>query len=289
MTSQVRDGPQAAVQPMVRSALRNSARALGRVVPAATGLTGPHAVRPSGAIHGPMAGSRVATALMLIAALLPAGLSASDDQRARLRRLAAEQARAVASNTHPAAEEIEVEVDPLDSRLNLTRCNHEPRAELGPGATAAGRTSVELRCDDPEPWRLYVSAHVRILAPVWVAANSLGRGERIRAGDLRQSQRDVSTLRRPGIKHRKAALGQTVRRRLAAGAVVSPNLLKKPQIVQRGQRVTIEAGGGALGVRMVGEALQSGRRGDHIRVRNRSSEKIIDAEVTADGRVRVER
>ncbi len=234
-----------------------------------------------------MPGWQLALALGLM--LVPLAVATAEGQIDRLKRLATEQARAIAAESYPDATRIEVSVDDLDSRLRLEPCDHQPRAQPGPGANAAGRTSLKVRCDSPQPWQLYIAAEVQVLAPVWVVDRSIGRGDRITRDHLRQESRNIAELRRPSIKDPKNAVGRTVRRRVHAGRVLSSNVLKRRRLIERGQRVTIRTGSGGLAVKMGGETLQSGRRGDRIRVRNSSSDKIIEAKVIDENTVEIGR
>ncbi len=78
-------------------------------------------------------------------------------------------------------------------------------------------------------------------------------------------------------------VGKTAKRRIRAGQTLTADLLDAPLWVRRGQSVTIVARQDGIEASTLGEALANGREGDVVRVRNRSSEKVIDAQVIGDG------
>jgi flagella basal body P-ring formation protein FlgA len=81
--------------------------------------------------------------------------------------------------------------------------------------------------------------------------------------------------------------GQVARRALAAGTVVRQGDLAKPELVARGDVVTIvyEIPGMVLTLR--GRANEAGAQGDMIAVTNPQSKKILQAQVIAPGKVSV--
>ena len=70
-----------------------------------------------------------------------------------------------------------------------------------------------------------------------------------------------------------------VKRNLKAGETLRPSLLKQPKTIKKGQKVSIIARSGSLQVSMPGKALDSGHTGDHIRIRNLSSKRVIEGRI----------
>jgi len=85
-----------------------------------------------------------------------------------------------------------------------------------------------------------------------------------------------------------APYGSLARRRLRAGTVLLPNMLKRPQgkvIIERNQSVLIKFEKPGLVVTAVGKALQQARAGDYLKVRNVDSQRIILTRAGRDGTV----
>ena len=82
--------------------------------------------------------------------------------------------------------------------------------------------------------------------------------------------------------------GLVARRRLPANTMIHPNMagpIKPAVVVKRNSNVTIRLENLGLTVTAIGKAIQDGRVGDYIKVRNVDSQRIISAKVNEDGTV----
>ncbi len=82
--------------------------------------------------------------------------------------------------------------------------------------------------------------------------------------------------------------GAIATRRIAPGAVVHPGSVRRkrtPPVVRRNQNVIMRISGPGFSISGTGQALQDGKPGEHIRVRNIDSKRIITARVMSDGTV----
>lgn len=181
----------------------------------------------------------------------------------------------------------QIEIGRLDPRLRLRQCAAPLQATALGGRAPVGATSVAIRCEDDRPWKLYVTARVVVFDEVLVAARALRRGDSLRASDLRRERRDLSRLPYGYLTEAAEAEGKLLQRSYLAGQVVQPNHLEAPQLVKRGQQVTLHARTGGVEIHMSGEALSDGAQGERIQVRNHSSDRIVEGEVVAKGVVRV--
>ena len=83
------------------------------------------------------------------------------------------------------------------------------------------------------------------------------------------------------------ALGFEVRRNMMEGNKIPLSNLSEPVYANKGQIIVVETVLGSLTVRVTAQALQLGRRGDDIRVRNTRTGKIVTAQLVASGVGRV--
>jgi flagella basal body P-ring formation protein FlgA len=182
---------------------------------------------------------------------------------------------------------IEVTIGTLDSRLRLRQCDGFLEAFIPEGAHLQGNTTVGIRCPDADGWRIYVTGKVSLLADVLVARESLARGSPVNEDSVELVERDISSLSRGYLNEPSQLEDKVLRRAVSPGMVLTPNMLESPRIIRRGDRVSLEVSQGALAVRMQGEAVMDGRRGERIRVRSLSSKKIVEGVVTAPGVIKV--
>lgn len=182
----------------------------------------------------------------------------------------------------------DIRLGSLDRRLRLAQCDAPLEGFLPPGGRLKGNTSVGVRCNGSRPWKLYVPARVRVLRKVAVAKGYLGRGAQLTRDQVHLAERDVTTLSRGFITDPAQVVGKTLKRAVSDGRLITPGALTRPTLVRRGEQVIIMGRSTAFEVRMKGEALADGSKGDLIRVKNKKSERIVEGRVTAQGLVTVQ-
>jgi flagella basal body P-ring formation protein FlgA len=186
------------------------------------------------------------------------------------------------------ANSMRIHLTPLDHRIKLARCASPLQTSTPSYSDLQGKTTVEVKCNTPKPWKLYVTARVGIEAPVVIAKRDLKRGTAIGTEDVRLVTQDTSHLLRGHFESLAQVLGRTLKRDLRRDQVITPGLLVVQKTISRGQLVTILAGHSGIEVRMRGKALRNGNPGDLIPVQNLSSKKRLQARVVASGEVRIE-
>lgn len=122
---------------------------------------------------------------------------------------------------------------------------------------------------------------------VAILTRSLARGENAQAADFVVEKRAKESLPSDAQPDAKTLAGRVARRALQVGAVVRTGDLARPEIVARGDVVTIvyEVPGMTLTLR--GRASDAGAQGDTIAVVNPQSKKTLQAQVVAPGKVSV--
>lgn len=186
--------------------------------------------------------------------------------------------------------ELNTEIKPgtLDSRLTLRQCTKPLEASLPTGSRGIGKITVAVKCTDHKPWSLHVPITVSLYQDILVAKESLPRGKLLEKDDLKRSRYDLARLTNGYISQFDDSVGMKLKRPLTAGAALTPGMLEKPVLVQRGQRVTILAQSGGMVVRTSGKALAHGAAGERIGIINIKSRLKLEGVVTASGEVEVD-
>jgi flagella basal body P-ring formation protein FlgA len=167
-------------------------------------------------------------------------------------------------------------VGPLSQHSQLPQCQHDIHAGIAPGLKLRDRTLVELRCEDPAGWHLYVPVRIVGTTATVVAAHALVAGAVLTAQDVAVEQRDLGGSPPGYFDDPAGVVGLTAARPIAGGAVLTNQLLLGNKAVQRGQTVTLIADGGGMSVHMAGRALSDGMINQRIRVENLSSGKVVE-------------
>lgn len=180
-----------------------------------------------------------------------------------------------------------VEVSTLDPRLRLSACK-KPLAPFTPnGQHRLGNTTIGVRCEDDRPWSLYVPVRIVSNVNILTAARPLPRGSILTPDDISTSQRDAATLPYGFFTDPDLLAGLQLKRAIRPGEVFSPTMVTPPPLIERGQTVWIAAETEGIKVTVKGEALADAAAGERVRVRNLSSKRTIEAEVTGPAMVRV--
>jgi flagella basal body P-ring formation protein FlgA len=181
----------------------------------------------------------------------------------------------------------DVEIAPLDPRLRLAACDVPLAAFSPPGARRGANGTVGVRCAGAQPWKLYLGVRVSSRDHVLVATRPLARDAVLSAADLSLVERDVGTLGQGYLSDAAQLAGMRLRRPVPAGAVLTQSMLAAVPLVARGQQVTLEAGSGGMHIRMAGEALGAAALGQRVRVKNLSSDRVVEGVVRSDQVVEV--
>jgi len=136
-------------------------------------------------------------------------------------------------------------------------------------------------------WTLYVPVEIAVHGQVLVLAQPLPRGTQLQTSHLRLERHDVGSLSTGYLADLDEARDMVLRRALQAGTVLTPQMVEPPRLVRRGQRVTLLAEGASVAVRVEGEALGDGARGERVKVRNLSSKNVVEGLVLSHGVVGV--
>ncbi|HCB12614.1 MAG TPA: flagellar basal body P-ring formation protein FlgA [Gammaproteobacteria bacterium] len=182
-----------------------------------------------------------------------------------------------------------IRLQSLDRRLRLPKCQTALEAFLPSGARTAGNTSVGVRCPDAKPWSIYLSANVRIYDQVLIARRFLRRGTILSAADVQFERRELSTLPGGYETDPQQLIGRQLQHALMIGKVISPRSVKVTPAVRRGETVTLIAGQSGIEITSSGIALSDASIGERLRVRNESSQRVIEGKVTANRRVEIGR
>jgi len=152
-----------------------------------------------------------------------------------------------------------------------------------------GRFDALVQIDKGETTeRLHLRGTVTEMASVATLSRPMSRGDIVSADDIqveRIPRARVGSLRT--VVDPREITGQQARRALRAGQPVTTGDFARPQVVARGETVTVIFRSAALQVAGRGIAQQPGAVGDLVAVLNPQSKRTVHATVTGLGRVEV--
>ena len=133
--------------------------------------------------------------------------------------------------------------------------------------------------------KINVSGLVERLVKVPTLRSNLRNGDIIGKNDIEMVEVPQKQLQHNILLDSADLIGMTPRRMAYAGKYILAGQLEQPQLVERGEPVSIIYKSGPLTLTAKGRALQSGAKGDLIRITNINSSRNVDALVTGENLV----
>jgi flagella basal body P-ring formation protein FlgA len=142
-----------------------------------------------------------------------------------------------------------------------------------------------VHCPAPA-WTLYVSVTVAQSEAVVVTAHPVAAGQVLAAGDLLVQSKPVQLFAGRQVYMDPAQIvGANATMSLAAGMIITQDMVQAPLVVKAGQTVAVQVISGGVVLTINAVAQQPGRVGDTILLTNPSSGRRFSAQVTAQGPV----
>ena len=136
---------------------------------------------------------------------------------------------------------------------------------------------------------LRVSGAFERMIDIPVLYNALSKGRVIGQRDIEVISVRESDVRGDIVLSKEELIGMTPRRMILPGKPVKANDLQLPIVVERGDLVTMIFNDGGMRLTAKGKALENGAKGDLVRVANSTSSRTVEAMVTAEREVFVEK
>jgi len=154
----------------------------------------------------------------------------------------------------------------------------QPRKGVAPGVQSF---LLEVVVGGRQVKTFWARAEVQIFDEVMVTSRPLAYLEAITTENVRLERREIGTLfTRPFTKIEEVADRQAARA-IQVNQILTPTMVQLPQVVRPGSPVTLVYESARLRVEAAGQAVEGGKVGDVIRVKNLSSGQILEGQVTS--------
>jgi len=147
---------------------------------------------------------------------------------------------------------------------------------------------VEIAASDKPIRRGQISLRVRRYAEVYVASGDFKLHEPIGDSKLSKKMMEVTSLREQPVTSLDNIQGYRTKRNLSSGQILTTEAIESVPDIEVGREVSILYTGASFTITAHGRAMQTGRSGQMIRVRNASSGRVILARVVGANEVTIE-
>lgn len=147
---------------------------------------------------------------------------------------------------------------------------------------------VEILVDDTAKERVTLSGDIERYGFVVCAKRNLSRRAILAPSDVELVRRNLTMLGPDLVGDAEKAIGMELKTTLQPGAVLYGRLLKSPEVLKRGDIVSIQAATGTLIISVPGRVQTAGAKGDLIKVKNLMSRREVYARVIGPETVQVD-
>jgi flagella basal body P-ring formation protein FlgA len=149
------------------------------------------------------------------------------------------------------------------------------------------RIAVEATTEEGESVQIQLVSSLDEFMYVPVASRPLSVGNVVNPNDLVMARLDMTRISRDVAAQSEGVIGHTIKRGIGVGDLFRAPDLSLPFDVTAGSSVTLRYVGRGFKATASGSALEAGRVGGAIRVRNESSKRIVEGTVVEPGLVEV--
>jgi flagellar basal body P-ring formation protein FlgA len=122
---------------------------------------------------------------------------------------------------------VEMEVNAVDLRVSLPDCA-ELQAFRPDGASAAGDTSVGVRCLGASSWSIVLPVRILVTGYYLAAAHPIERGQLLQREDFVTREGDLTQLPADALNTALDAVGKVTTIRIASGDVIQSAMMRAP-------------------------------------------------------------
>ena len=139
---------------------------------------------------------------------------------------------------------------------------------------------AELKNDGALVKRSQIRLRVKRFAEVIVATDRLKRHDRFTGDKLVLKRMEITSLRQQPIRSIERLDGFRIKRNLSKGKILTTGLIEPVPDIEVGREVSILFSDGLCTITAPGRMLQTGWKGDRVKVKNLASGKVITARVS---------
>lgn len=149
-----------------------------------------------------------------------------------------------------------------------------------------GKTIFILEFKDGK--KIRATARVKAFDWVLMSKRPLRKGYQLQADDLYTALMDLTKIPKGALQDADKAEGKTLTRSIIANKPLTDNMISDAPVVKKGQAVIILLESPNINIAAKGELKGNSRVGDHVKVINTATKKVLTGILTDENTVKVE-
>lgn len=219
-----------------------------------------------------------------LCAMLVTGLLACDSPLAQADGLQGKVHELIAQRLPPRTAQLQVDIGQPAARISACE---QPRPYLvHPEQEVFGRVTVGVRCEGEAQDVGYLQVKVKVVGDYVVSRQRIAAGDVISASLLDVRRGPLERLPKGSVLQPGQIIGRQASRSFSRGATLALNNFRERWLVQRNQRVVLQAQGTGFTLRLEGKALDNGSLGSSVRVQG-SDGKTLSAQVVGQNELQL--
>ena len=187
----------------------------------------------------------------------------------------------------------DIELELVDRRQNIVlNGEFSPALSVKKISLDAARNlataTIDIRDADKKVESLTLTARYYPVMQVPVLTQTMRKGDVISKSDIEYIAMRSDAVTSAILMDEKDLLGKTPRRGISAGRPMIASDVQLPELVAKGDIVTMMLQNGALSLTVQGKALDDGAKGETVRIMNTASNKVVEAVVLGSQKVAVQ-
>ena len=146
---------------------------------------------------------------------------------------------------------------------------------------------IKVLVDNSLYRKFYLKFSTKLKATVLRPKERLKTGQSLSPESFSKEERLLTKSPKDYISSKAELTDKVLTRTIATNQFLTADMIATPKLVNRWQEVKIRANVGGVVVTTTGKALENGRKGDIINVKNTSSSKKVEGKVVAPNQVEV--
>ena len=180
---------------------------------------------------------------------------------------------------------LQISIRSIDNRLRLKSCENALSANVTNPTLKLGRITTMVECNDASSWKIYVQATATADMQIPVLISTMARGAIVGSQDVHMLSVPMGQQTQPIVESIDDLVGMELRRPISSGQPILISQVAAPDVVKRGQKVSIRYDNPDMTITMSGKALKNAAKGDWVSVENTSSGRQVEGRVEKDGTI----
>ncbi|WP_335944104.1 flagellar basal body P-ring formation chaperone FlgA [Pseudomonas sp. G166] len=176
----------------------------------------------------------------------------------------------------PRSQQLQIDIDQPAARI--LACERPLPYLVHPEQSVVGRVAIGVRCEGNEGVAGYLQVRVSAVGDYVVSRQRIAAGDVVKANMLDIRRGPLERLPKGSVLKPEQVIGLQAGRSFSRGAALAVNNFRPRWLVERNQRVVLQAQGAGFTIRRDGKALDNGSLGSSVRVLS-SDGKLLNAQV----------